>query len=61
MARKAYVQYTPIAPLGLLGYIEAVVTADSPPARANQLEQNEGIEVLGLFVVNIALGTLQPI
>lgn len=58
MARMKYVQWTPIAPLNLLGRIDAAVNSDTSPVYANQMSVAEGTETQG-YVVNLLLLQLQ--
>jgi hypothetical protein len=54
MANMKYVQWTPIAPLNLLGRIDATVTSPTAPARANQLAMAENTDTNG-FVMDLVL------
>lgn len=54
MARMKYVQWTPIAPLNLLGRIDAAVTSDSAPVFVNQLAMAEDTNTDG-YLMNLIL------
>ena len=57
---KKYVQWVPIAPLNLLGRIQATVRSPFVPICGDQMEVDENTPTDG-YVVNIALLSLELI
>lgn len=55
MARQKYVQWTPIAPLNLMGRIDATIDSDYEPIYANQMSVAEGTDTGGYMVDLILL------
>lgn len=56
MARQKYVQYSPIAPLNILGRIDATITGVTAPVYSNQLTMAENANTDGYQVDMVALG-----
>lgn len=58
MARQKYVQWTPIAPLNLLGRIDATVTSENVPICTNQKAFPEDTDTTGLQMDLILLALI---